>query len=57
MCCNLAHLHVSSLSLSRTHKDSLPVLGVPGEVVMSAVPLGFVEVAGSDLVLRANLEK
>lgn len=36
-------------------KDFLPVLGVPDEVGLSEVPLGFAEVAGSDLVSRANL--
>lgn len=35
----------------------LPVLGVPGEVGLSEAPLGFAEVAGSDLVSRANLRK
>lgn len=36
-------------------KDFVPVLGVPGEAGLSVVPLGFAEVAGSDLVSRANL--
>lgn len=33
------------------------MLGVPGEVGLSVAPLGFAEVAGSDLVSRANLWK
>lgn len=33
------------------------MLGVPGEVGLSVTPLGFAEVAGSDLVSRANLWK
>lgn len=31
------------------------MLGVPDEEELAVVPLGFAEVAGSDLVLRANL--
>lgn len=34
---------------------SLPVLEVPGEVGLSVVLLGFAEVAGSNLVSKANL--
>lgn len=41
----------------RSKRDFLPVLGVPGEVGLSVAPLGFAEVAGSDLVSRANLWK
>lgn len=56
---NVCHVTGRNLVLFITRvkqlKDFLPVLGVPGEVGLSVVPLGFAEVAGSDLVLRANL--